>query len=72
MSSSLINTSNGSPTSACDDSDDEHCNRSSSIHSASIGEIYDIPMVDIHRPILSILSEEKVLRMMETLRVNEN
>jgi len=42
---------------------------SSSIHSASINEIYNIPMKDISRPLPSILDEKKVQSLMETIQV---
>jgi sulfiredoxin len=42
---------------------------SSSIHSASINEIYNIPMNDISRPLPSILDEKKVQSLMETIQV---
>ena len=41
----------------------------SSIHSASIDEIYSIPMKDISRPLPSILDEKKVQSLMETIQV---
>jgi len=40
-----------------------------SIHSASIDEIYNIPMKDIIRPLPSVLDENKVQSLMETIRV---
>ncbi len=43
-----------------------------SIHSASIEEIYNIPMKDISRPLLSILDEKKVQSLMETIQVKIN
>lgn len=42
---------------------------SSSIHSASIDKIYNIPMKDISRPLLSVLDENKVQSLMETIQV---
>ncbi|CAF3045881.1 unnamed protein product [Rotaria socialis] len=39
-----------------------------SIHSASIDEIYSIPMKDISRPLPSVLDEKKVLSLMETIQ----
>jgi sulfiredoxin len=42
---------------------------SSSIHSASINEIYNIPMNDISRPLPSIIDEKKVQSLMETIQV---
>ena len=44
---------------------------SSSIHSASIDQIYNIPMKDIVRPLPSVLDECKVQSLMETLRKDE-
>ena len=41
----------------------------SSIHSASIDEIYNIPMKDIGRPLPSTLDEKKVQSLMETIQV---
>ena len=46
--------------------------KSLSIHSASIGEIHDVPMTDIIRPFKSILDEQKVVSLMETLQVKDN
>lgn len=65
MNSSLIGTSNGSPV--CGD----HLSSSepSSIHSALIDEIYDVPMREISRPLLSVLNEDKVQSLMETIQV---
>lgn len=40
-----------------------------SIHSASIDETYNIPMKDIARPLPSVLDENKVLSLMETIQV---
>ena len=44
----------------------------SSIHSASIEEIYEIPMKDISRPLPSVLDEKKVQSLMETIQVKMN
>ena len=66
MISPLVKAGNGSP--AC--GDHEIYDEPSSIHSASIHEIYEIPMEEIHRPLQSVLNEEKVRSMMETIRVN--
>jgi sulfiredoxin len=44
-------------------------NESPSIHSASINEIYNIPMKDISRPLPSILDEKKVQSLMKTIQV---
>ncbi len=44
-------------------------NELSSIHSASIDKIYNIPMKDICRPLQSILDEKKVQSLMETIQV---
>jgi hypothetical protein len=41
----------------------------SSIHSAYIDEIYNIPMKDINRPLPSILDDKKVQSLMETIQV---
>ncbi|XP_027195685.2 sulfiredoxin [Dermatophagoides pteronyssinus] len=41
-----------------------------SIHSASINEIHDVPMSVIHRPIPSILDENKVKSLMQTFKDN--
>jgi hypothetical protein len=65
MNSTLISTSNGSPV--CNDY--QSLNESTSIHSALIDEIYDIPMKEISRPLLSILNEDKVKSLMETIQV---
>ena len=46
-------------------------NEPSSIHSASIDEIYNIPMKDISRPLPSILDDKKVQSLMETLQVKK-
>ncbi|CAF2651405.1 unnamed protein product [Rotaria sp. Silwood2] len=59
MSSSQIN-------SACSSSEP------SSIHSASIIEIYDIPMKDISRPLPSVLDENKVQSLMKTIQTIES
>jgi len=68
MNSSLINTSNGSP--ACDDY--VSSNEPSSIHSASIDEVYDVPMKEISRPLPSVLNEDKVQSLIETIQVMQN
>ncbi|CAF3448301.1 unnamed protein product [Rotaria sp. Silwood1] len=47
-------------------------NEPSSIHSASIEEIYDIPMKDINRPLPSVLDENKVQSLMETIQTMES
>jgi len=47
-------------------------NESPSIHSASINEIYNIPMKDISRPLQSVLDEKKVQSLMETIQVKMN
>ena len=52
--------------SSCSTRNDES---SSSIHSASIDEIYSIPMKDISRPLASTLDEDKVQSLMETIQV---
>ncbi|XP_065363773.1 sulfiredoxin [Calliphora vicina] len=39
-----------------------------SVHSASIYEIHEVPMSVIHRPIPSVLDEEKVKSLMETIK----
>ncbi|XP_037811653.1 putative sulfiredoxin [Lucilia sericata] len=39
-----------------------------SVHSASIDEIHEVPMSVIHRPIPSVLDEEKVKSLMETIK----
>lgn len=68
MNSTMINTTNnGSPACA---GDYPTGNEPSSIHSASISEIHDIPMSEIHRPLPSILDEVKVRSLMETIQVN--
>lgn len=41
----------------------------SSIHSASIDAIYNIPMKDISRPLPSTLDEKKVQSLIETIQV---
>jgi len=64
MSLPLISTSNGSP--AC--GDDQSLNESLSIHSAFIDEIHDIPMKEISRPLPSILDENKVQSLIETIQ----
>ncbi len=65
MNSALISTSNGSPV--CDDY--QSPNEPTSIHSALIDEVYDIPMKEISRPLPSVLNEDKVQSLMETIRV---
>jgi hypothetical protein len=68
MNKTLTNTSNGSP--AC--SDHVSSNEPTSIHSALIDEVYDIPMKEISRPLLSELNEDKVQSLMETIRVKSS
>ena len=41
-----------------------------SIHSASIQEIFDMPIECINRPIPSILDDKKVQSLMETIGVS--
>lgn len=65
MNSSLISTSNGSP--ACGDR--HFTSEPTSIHSALIEEIYDVPMKDISRPLPSTLDETKVQSIIETIQV---
>jgi hypothetical protein len=65
MNSTLINTSNGSP--AC--GDHLSSNEPTSIHSALIDEVYDIPMKEISRPLQSVLNEDKVQSLMEAIQV---
>ena len=60
MKPSLVTSSNGSP--ACSDSQ-------SSIHSALNHEVYDIPMKEISRPLLSTIDENKVQSLIETIQV---
>lgn len=48
------------------------CSNNTSIHSASVEEVHDIPMNVIHRPIPSVLDEEKVKSLMSTLEIEEN
>jgi hypothetical protein len=67
MSSSLISTNNGSPASG----DRQPSQEPTSIHSALIDEIYDIPMKEVTRPLPSILDEEKVQSLMETIQVRQ-
>jgi len=67
MSSTLISTSNGSPD--CGDHLPSFT-EPSSIHSALINEIYDVPMREISRPLLSVLNEDKVQSLIQTIRVN--
>ena len=65
MSSTLISTSNGSP-----DCGDRHLtSEPTSIHSALIEEIHEIPMKDISRPLPSTLDETKVESIIETIQV---
>ncbi|CAF0819132.1 unnamed protein product [Adineta steineri] len=45
---------------------------SSSIHSASIDKIYNVPMKDISRPLQSVLDEDKVQSLMKTIQTMEN
>ncbi len=65
MNTTLVCTSNGSP--AC--SDQFSSNEPTSIHSALIDEVYDIPMKEISRPLLTVINEDKVQSLMETIRV---
>lgn len=39
------------------------------VHSAGISEVYDVPMEVIKRPIPSVLDENKVQSLMETIKV---
>lgn len=39
------------------------------VHSAGIAEVYDVPMEVIKRPIPSVLDEKKVQSLMETIKV---
>ena len=39
------------------------------IHDAHIAEIHDVPMSVISRPIMPVLDEQKVLSLMETIKV---
>jgi hypothetical protein len=66
MGTKLVSTSNGSP--ACGDqfSSNEPI---SSIHSALIDEVYDVPMKEISRPLLSVINEDKVQSLIETIQV---
>lgn len=41
-----------------------------SVHSASIDEVHEVPMSVIHRPIPSVLDEEKVKSLMETIKAS--
>ncbi|CAF0766932.1 unnamed protein product [Rotaria sordida] len=68
MHSTLISTSNSS--SAC--RDHQSSNELTSIHSALINEVYDIPMNEINRPLQSIFNEDKVQSFMETIQVIVN
>lgn len=65
MNSTLISSNNGSPV--CND----HLltNEPTSIHSALIDEVYDIPMKEIIRPLPSVLDENKVQSLIETIQV---
>jgi hypothetical protein len=65
MNLPLTNTSNGSPA----DGDHSSTNDSTSIHSALIDEVYDIPMKEINCPLLSVLNEDKVQSLIETIQV---
>ncbi|CAF0843126.1 unnamed protein product [Didymodactylos carnosus] len=47
-------------------------NESSSIHTAQLTEIYDIPMNQIHRPLQSTLDENKVYSLMKTIKTIKN
>jgi hypothetical protein len=58
MSSPLISTSNGSPA----------CGDYLSLNE-SINEIHDVPMKEISRPLPSILDENKVQSLIETIQV---
>lgn len=40
-----------------------------SVHTQQIEDVYEVPMEDIIRPLQSELDEEKVLRMMELVKV---
>lgn len=42
------------------------------VHSAGISEVYDVPMEVIKRPIPSVLDEKKVQSLMETIKVRSN
>ncbi|XP_054086775.1 putative sulfiredoxin isoform X2 [Zeugodacus cucurbitae] len=45
------------------------CNiNSNSVHSAAITEVHMVPMSVIHRPIPSVLDEEKVQSLMSTIK----
>ncbi|CAF1236251.1 unnamed protein product [Rotaria sordida] len=46
--------------------------QSQSIHSASIDEIHNIPMKDISRPLPSVLDENKVQSLIETIQTMES
>ncbi|XP_055840552.1 putative sulfiredoxin isoform X2 [Episyrphus balteatus] len=48
------------------------CSNNTSVHSASVDEVHDVPMSEIHRPIPSILDEEKVQSLMATLEIEES
>ncbi|XP_055911714.1 putative sulfiredoxin [Eupeodes corollae] len=47
------------------------CTNNTSVHSASIDEVHDVPMSEIHRPFPPILDEEKVQSLMSTLEIEE-
>lgn len=40
-----------------------------SIHSVNIDEVHDVPLDVIHRPIPSVLDEEKVQSLMNSIQV---
>lgn len=42
-----------------------------SIHSKTIDEVYDVPMEVIRRPLQSVLDEDKVASLMDTIKVSE-
>ncbi|UJR08696.1 hypothetical protein I4U23_012954 [Adineta vaga] len=64
-----MKTSSSLSNNACSSSSSS--SSSSSIHSASIDTIYNIPMKDITRPLPSILDENKVKSLMETIQTME-
>ena len=43
-----------------------------SVHSAGIGEIHQVPINVINRPIPPVLEEEKVKSLMKTIEVRED
>ncbi|KAH8304622.1 hypothetical protein KR018_003717 [Drosophila ironensis] len=43
-------------------------NTEATVHSAGIAEIHNVPMAVIQRPIPSVLDEQKVLSLMETIQ----